>query len=110
MKIKRLVAVLFSLGITSFATAQGKYFTKSGKITFFSKAPMEDIEASHNSAVAVLDAQNGALQFSVLMKGFEFEKALMQEHFNENYVESDKFPSVIHPTLIIRKKALIQQG
>ena len=53
---------------------------------------MEDIEAKNKTVAAVLDIKTGALQFSVLMKSFEFEKALMQEHFNENYVESDKFP------------------
>ncbi|HEX2534421.1 MAG TPA: YceI family protein [Chitinophagaceae bacterium] len=72
--------------------AQDKFFTKSGRIEFYSKAPLEDIEARNKSAAAVLDARSGALQFSVLMKGFEFENALMQEHFNENYIESDKFP------------------
>lgn len=79
--------------IASGAQAQSKYFTKTGRITFYSKAPLEDIEASTKTAAAVLDAASGALQFSVLMKGFEFKKALMQEHFNENYVESDKFPN-----------------
>lgn len=72
--------------------AQDKYFTKSGKIEFFSNAPMEDIEARNKTVTAVLDTKTGALQFSVLMKGFEFQKALMQEHFNENYVESHKYP------------------
>ncbi|HEX6333383.1 MAG TPA: YceI family protein [Flavisolibacter sp.] len=72
--------------------AQDRYFTKSGRIEFFSKAPMEDIEARNKTVAAVLDTKSGALQFSVLMKSFEFEKALMQEHFNENYVESNKFP------------------
>ncbi|MDQ3845325.1 MAG: YceI family protein, partial [Bacteroidota bacterium] len=72
--------------------AQDRYFTKSGDITFFSKAPLEDIEAKNKSVTAVLDTRTGDLQFAVLMKGFEFKKALMQEHFNENYVESDKYP------------------
>src|SRR6478735_348429 len=70
------VAVVF---ITNFANAQDKFFTKSGKISFYSKAAIEDI-------------QTGEFQFSVPMKGFEFRKALMQEHFNENYIESDKYP------------------
>ena len=39
-----------------------------------------------------MDVKTGSLQFTILMKGFEFERALMQEHFNENYVESSKFP------------------
>jgi polyisoprenoid-binding protein YceI len=53
---------------------------------------MEDIEAKNKTVTAVLDSKTGAMQFSVQMKGFEFEKALMQQHFNENYVESNKFP------------------
>lgn len=89
MKLIATAVLLFSATLTQ---AQDKFFTKSGKIEFFSSAPLEDIEAKNNTAAAVLDTKSGALQFSVLMKGFEFEKALMQEHFNENYVESDKFP------------------
>jgi len=53
---------------------------------------MENIEANNKSVSCVLDTKTGNLQFAVLMKGFEFKKALMQEHFNENYVESDKYP------------------
>ena len=69
-----------------------KSYTKSGKISFYSKAPLEKIEAVNKTVSAILDSKTGMVQFAVLMKGFEFEKALMQEHFNENYVESDKYP------------------
>jgi polyisoprenoid-binding protein YceI len=72
--------------------AQDKYFTKSGNIQFSSKGVIETIEATHRSVTCVLDSKTGDIQFAVLMKGFEFRKALMQEHFNENYVESDKYP------------------
>ncbi len=72
--------------------AQDKFYTKSGKISFYSKAPLETIEAHHKSVTCVLDTRTGNMQFAVLVKGFEFEKALMQEHFNENYLESNKFP------------------
>jgi hypothetical protein len=85
------IAVVF-LSMVTMTRAQDRYFTKTGKIEFFSKAPMEDIEAKNKSVGAIIDIKTGAVQFSVLMKGFEFPKALMQEHFNENYVESDKFP------------------
>lgn len=88
---KIIVTGLLLLG-GAFVHAQDKYFTKTGKIEFYSKAPMEDIEAKNKTVAAVLDTKTGALQFSVLMKSFEFEKALMQEHFNENYIESDKYP------------------
>ena len=83
------VAVLLFAG---FAKAQNKFFTKSGKISFYSKAAIEDIEAFNKTTTVVIDTQTGEFQFSVPMKGFEFRKALMQQHFNENYIESDKYP------------------
>jgi YceI-like domain. len=91
MKKQFLLAFVALTGFLS-ATAQDKYFTKSGKISFYSKSSLENIEAHNKSVTCVLDTKTGNLQFAILMKGFEFEKALMQEHFNENYVESHKFP------------------
>ncbi len=78
--------------LSSMAGAQGKFYTKTGKISFFSSTSLEDIQATNKSVSTVLDSKTGDLQFSVLMKGFEFKKALMQEHFNEKFVESDKYP------------------
>ena len=72
--------------------AQGKYYTKKGIISFFSDAPLEKIKAVNRSVTAIIDGKTGAVQITTFMKGFEFEKALMQEHFNENYVESEKYP------------------
>src|SRR5687768_4455396 len=89
---KKSILLAVMISAAGLVNAQDKYFTKTGKISFYSKAPMEDIEAKNKTVAAVMDIKTGALQFSVLMKSFEFEKALMQEHFNENYVESDKFP------------------
>jgi polyisoprenoid-binding protein YceI len=90
MKHVLLLAAGFVLSAAVFS--QDRIFTRKGAISFYSKAPLEDIEAHNNAAVSVLDKGTGAIEFSVLMKGFEFAKALMQEHFNENYVESDKYP------------------
>jgi polyisoprenoid-binding protein YceI len=89
---KKSILLALMISAAGLVNAQDRYFTKTGKISFYSKAPMEDIEAKNKTVAAVMDTKTGALQFSVLMKSFEFEKALMQEHFNENYVESDKFP------------------
>ena len=75
------------------AFSQGKFFTRAGQISFTSKGVLETIKAQNKTVTCVMDAQSGQLQFSVIMRGFEFRKALMQEHFNENYVESDKFPN-----------------
>lgn len=72
--------------------AQSKYYTRDGKIKFFSSTPMEDIEALSNDVSSVFDINTGKVEFGVPMKSFTFEKALMQEHFNEDYVESDQYP------------------
>jgi len=90
--MKRILLIAFiSISVTHLF-AQDKFYTKSGKIDFYSKAALEDIEAKNKTASALLDPKTGSLQFSVLMKSFDFEKALMQEHFNSDYVESDKYP------------------
>lgn len=68
------------------------YMTRSGFIGFYSKTPFEDIKAENNQVYAVIDAGKKNIAFSLLIKSFIFPKELMQEHFNENYAESDKFP------------------
>jgi polyisoprenoid-binding protein YceI len=83
-----IIAVVFNAVVSG----QEKFYTKTGSISFFSKTDLEDIDAHNRSVTCVLDTKTGNVQFSVLMKGFEFKKALMQEHFNEDYVESDKYP------------------
>lgn len=69
-----------------------KYLTRTGKITFFSKAPVENMVATNNEVSSILDSQKGEFVFAALIKGFKFKKALMEEHFNENYMESNTFP------------------
>jgi hypothetical protein len=88
----KAIVFALSLVITMSVSAQDKFFTKTGKISFYSKASLEDIEAHNRSVTCVLDSKTGNIQFSALVKGFEFEKALMQQHFNENYMESTKHP------------------
>lgn len=90
--MKNILGLLLSLTILSNANAQDKYFTKTGKIYFNCTGGVEKIEATNKTTTSVLDAKSGMIQFSLLMKGFEFERALMMEHFNENYVETEKFP------------------
>lgn len=69
-----------------------KYLTRTGTISFFSETPLENIEAVNNQVASVMNLADGNMAFTLLLKAFLFEKALMQEHFNEKYVESDKFP------------------
>jgi hypothetical protein len=68
------------------------YSTRSGFVGFYSKTAMEDIQGENNQVYAIIDAGKKNLAFAALLKGFTFPKELMQEHFNENYVESDKYP------------------
>ncbi|WP_020538141.1 YceI family protein [Lewinella cohaerens] len=84
-----LLAVILLVGGT--VNAQ-KYFTRAGKVTFTSEAPVEKIEAVNQSATAILDTESSRMEFAILIKAFQFEKALMQEHFNENYMESSTYP------------------
>lgn len=85
-----LISIVFLL-VASTAGAQ-KVYTKNGSVSFFSKSPLENISADNNQVMSVLNQQTGEMQFSILIKSFRFKKALMEEHFNENYLESDKFP------------------
>jgi hypothetical protein len=91
--MKKLILLVTIISVFANLSAQDKYFTKNGKILFkCTKSALEKIEATNKGTTCVLDTKTGNMQFAVLMKGFEFERALMQEHFNENYVESHKFP------------------
>jgi len=90
-KMKTIVIFVLAVILTLNVSAQ-KYITQTGNIRFFSKTPVEHIEAFNNQVSGVLNTDNGEMAFSLLMKAFTFEKALMQEHFNEKYVESSKYP------------------
>jgi polyisoprenoid-binding protein YceI len=81
--------LLFASGDLS---AQKYWDCSQGKIDFFSKTPVEDIEAHSKAAGAIITVETGAIAFKVPIKTFKFPNELMEEHFNENYMESDKFP------------------
>ncbi|GAB3663056.1 hypothetical protein GCM10028791_38400 [Echinicola sediminis] len=68
------------------------YRTTEASVSFFSSAPLEDIKADNEEVIGVFNAATGAFAFVVQIKGFEFAKSLMQQHFNENFMESDKYP------------------
>lgn len=90
--IMKTQLIILALSLTGMLHAQ-KYMTREGKVHFFSDAPMEDIEAVNEQMSSILNAENGDFAFLVPIKGFIFEKALMQEHFNENYLESGQYPN-----------------
>lgn len=91
--MKKLFTLLaLTLGLS--LSAQ-QYMTRQGSLTFDAGSPLEDIVATSNSATAVYDVQDGKLGVQVLMTSFEFKRALMQEHFNENYAESEVYPKAV---------------
>ncbi|MEL6721434.1 MAG: YceI family protein [Bacteroidota bacterium] len=95
MNFKKLFALLPILSIGFLAIAQGPLITKDSETHFFSSAPLENIEAINKQTTAALDISKGEIVVKMLIKHFDFEKKLMQEHFNENYMESEKYPSAV---------------
>ena len=91
MKFQHLFFLAILLGSIPLK-GQEIYYTREGRISFFSEAPLENIEAHNHRAASVFDAESCQMEFSVLIKGFMFEKSLMQEHFNDNYMETHKYP------------------
>ena len=87
----KTIVLIITLGFTALQVNAQKIWTQNGEITFYSKAPLEDIEAVNHSVSSVVDTESGNVAFSLLISAFEFEKALMQEHFNEKYLHSDKY-------------------
>jgi len=97
-KVIYLIIVLVSLS----ATSQNRYLTKTGTVQFEATVPsFEEVKAKNNSVTAILNSETGEFAALVLIKGFRFKNALMEEHFNENYAESGKFPKATFKGKII---------
>lgn len=90
--MKRLITLILISTVSIPGFSQSVFMTRSGQVSFFSKTPMENIEGTNNEVTSMIDTGKGDIVFAVLVKSFRFEKALMEEHFNENYLESTKFP------------------
>ena len=94
MKLTRhhQIAAAFALAMLPSLVIAQKFISNKSTVYFFSSAPLEDIEATNTEGRSVFDVDNGEFVFSVPIIGFQFKKSLMQEHFNEKYLESDKYP------------------
>jgi polyisoprenoid-binding protein YceI len=104
--MKNLLLIVAGLTLSLGVPAQGKYMTNEGFISFYSHTVIEDITADNNEVASVLDAATGEVAIIVTMTDFQFEKKLMQEHFNENYVESHKYPKAIFRGMIEENDAV----
>ncbi|WP_203257028.1 YceI family protein [Hyunsoonleella ulvae] len=90
--------------ILSFLTVQKaskKIIARQGNVSFFSYTPVENIKAENNQVLSIVDLQTNKIAVSILMNAFVFEKALMREHFNESYIESDIYPKATFEGKII---------
>ncbi len=89
--MKNLLLLILLLSSSIFS--QSKYYTKSGSIKFEASVPLfEEVKANNNTVTSILDVKTGDIAVLALVKGFRFKVALMEEHFNENYAKSRKFP------------------
>jgi len=91
--MKRIILIAALLAFVTLGVNAQVFITKTGFIKFYSSTAAENIEGRNKTVNCAYDVKNNNLVFKVLNKSFEFEKALMQEHFNENYMESDVFPN-----------------
>ena len=96
----------FSLSIH----AQHLYITNKGNVTFFSEAPLEDIQAENAKTAAIIDADKNEIAVQMKITDFEFPNKLMQEHFNENYLESEKYPTSVFKGKIKEQVNIAEAG
>jgi hypothetical protein len=90
--MKRFSLLFVCLALSSASLAQARYFAEKSFISFFSDGVIEDITAENKKITSIFDAIKGEIAFLMNIKDFQFEKKLMQVHFNEKYMESDKYP------------------
>lgn len=104
--MKKGYLFLFIFLLVNQIFSQEKYLEKDGYISFFSHSLVEDIKADNNQVLSIIDAETGEIAIQLLMRSFQFKKALMQQHFNESYVESHKYPKAIFKGYILNYKDL----
>jgi polyisoprenoid-binding protein YceI len=109
MKTKIILFVI-CLGCTLVAQAQNLFSTNNGETTFFSQTPVEDISAINKFGQSILNTTTNDIVVQMNIKQFDFPNKLMQEHFNENYLESDKYPKAVFKGKINEKIDFSKNG
>ena len=111
--MKKTIVIFFAalLGIAGFAQSGNLYFTNTGQVDFTSDAPLEVIKASSGKLAGLLNVDDRSFSFSIPMNSFEgFNSSLQKTHFNENYMESEKFPNSTFNGKIIEEVDFMQPG
>lgn len=93
MKIFLTVNLFLIFSFIIGLNAQKMLISKSSEISFFSKTPIKDIDAENKASTALINLDTGDIAIKIPVKSFVFPNKLMQEHFNENYMDTEKFPS-----------------
>lgn len=88
---KSLLVLLLLINF-GFTQKPNQIISRQGNVSFFSYTSVENIKAENNQVLSIIDLKEGKIAISMLMNTFVFEKALMKEHFNESYIESDIYP------------------
>lgn len=91
MKIK-MILIFICVAFDETVNAQPVYISRAAFVSFYSQAPIQDILASSVQAVSIINFRNDSIYFKIPIKTFQFERSLMQKHFNTEYLESDKYP------------------
>jgi hypothetical protein len=108
--MKSFIFLLLIVASATSSFAQAKYICKNGEAGFFSKSKLEDIDGKTKDAVSVLDTLSNKISAKILIKSFIFKDKLMMEHFNENYLESDKFPYAMMEVKIVEPMYYYKDG
>ena len=108
--MRTIIIILCFLISTINLSAQDLYKATDGEISFFSEAPVENISAINKDVKALINAKNNEVAFIVTNVGFKFEKPLMEEHFNENYMESHKYKVSVFKGKIIDEVDFTKDG
>lgn len=96
MAMKNSIYLITLVLLVSTSGLAQKYVTKNGVIDFEASVPsFEEVKAKNSTVSAILNTETGELASLALIQGFRFKVALMEEHFNENYMESSQFPKAI---------------
>ena len=102
MKTRFFLLILLSCSVISVYSQ--KQITKNGTIQIFSETPLFTIDGVNKKVASILDTDNGEIVASTLVRSFKFEEALVEEHFNENYIESHKYPKAVFKGKIVNYK------
>lgn len=108
----KTILLLFATYLAAIVSlrAQNLFSTGNGVTTFYSETPVEDIMAVNKLGQSILNTTTNDIVVQMNMKQFDFPNKLMQEHFNENYIESDKYPKAVFKGKINEKIDYAKNG